>query len=176
MKATLATVAGLVVLILVLGMLAPRDLIVERDIVIDRPKAEVFNAVRSLKQHERWNPWLKRDPSATTDYNGPDNVVGATSTWKGGKDVGIGEQEITGIIEGERIDIEVRFKEPMEDTNQSHILTQSISETQTRVHWGMTSRMRFPMNLVCWIIDLKGKLSRDFDEGLALLKADLEKS
>jgi uncharacterized protein YndB with AHSA1/START domain len=168
-------IAAIVLVVLIAGMLSPKDFKIEREIIIDKPKAEVFLALRSLKQHQLWNPWLASDPNAVVEYQGADNVIGSTSTWKGNKDVGAGEQEIKNIVDGERIDIELRFSEPMEDTNQSYLLTQAIDDTHTLVKWGMTGENQFPGNLIFTALDLRTKLDGDFGRGLKMLKAELEK-
>ena len=49
--------------IAVLGAVAPTDLHVEREVVIDRPKEVVFEDLKYFKSHERWSPWFKRDPN-----------------------------------------------------------------------------------------------------------------
>lgn len=176
MKIALITIVTLILIVLTAGMVVPSEFNVERDVFIKRPKAEVFNAVRSLRQHDRWNPWIKKDPATVIDYKGADNLIGSVSTWSGNDEVGAGEREIMAIREGERIDVEVRLSRPMEDINHSYIITEAVSENETRVKWGLTSKMRFPMNIICLVMDLKGKLALDFDEGLSMLKADLEKT
>lgn len=167
--------AGILLILLIAGMLSPKDFQIEREIVINKPKAEIFSQLRSLKQHERWNPWLAADPHAVVEYQGADNVVGATSSWKGNKAVGSGEQEIKNIVDGSRIDIELRFHEPIEDINQSYIVTEAIDDTHTLVKWGMTGENQFPGNLIFTTLDLRTKLDGDFGRGLNMLKAEIEK-
>ncbi len=176
MKIALTLIVTLILIVLVAGMVVPREFNVERDVFIKRPRSEVFAAVRSLRQHDRWNPWIKKDPATVIDYKGADNIVGSLSTWSGNDEVGAGEREITAIRDDERIDVEVRISRPMETINHSYIITEAVSENETRVKWGLTSQMRFPMNIVCLVMDLKGKLAVDFDEGLSMLKADLEQT
>ncbi len=88
---------GLVLLIFLLAMIAPKTYAVSRSTSISRPISEVFDYVRSLKKQDEWGPWAKRDPNMTKEFTGTDGEVGAISSWKGNKEVGEGEQEITGI-------------------------------------------------------------------------------
>ena len=57
------------------------------------------------------------------NYSGTDGQVGFIYSWDSqNKNVGAGEQEITGIEEGHKIDFELRFKRPMEQSASSAIL------------------------------------------------------
>ena len=172
--------AGLLVLVLVgtiavLGAIAPTDLHVEREILIYKPNEVVFEDLKYLKNHDRWSPWFKRDPNIVKEYKGEDGTVGFISSWSGNDQVGVGEEEITKIAEGERIDYELRFKKPMEDTSTAYLITEALTDDQTKVKWGMRGRTPFPGNVICMVMNMKQTLAKDFDEGLAMLKADLEK-
>jgi hypothetical protein len=63
-------------------------------------------------------------------------------------DVGVGEQEIKTIVEGERIEYELRFKIPFEATDSAYTILESIDSTHTKVINGFKSKMPFPMNLM----------------------------
>ena len=165
----------LVAVIAVLGAIAPTDLYVEREVVIDQPKDAVFEELKYVKNHDAWSPWFKRDPKMVKKYSGTDGTVGFVSSWSGNKDVGVGEQEITKIVPGERIDYELRFKEPMEETNTAWLSTEAVGADQTKVKWGLKGKTPFPGNVICMLMDLKGQLTADLDEGLAMLKQNQEK-
>jgi uncharacterized protein YndB with AHSA1/START domain len=165
----------LVATIAVLGAIAPTDLHVEREVVIDKPKEVVFEDLKYVKNHERWSPWFKRDPNLAKEYHGEDGTVGFVNSWSGNDQVGVGEQEIKKIAEGERIDYELRFKKPMEDTSTAYLITEAVGEHQTKVKWGMQGKTPFPGNVICMLMNMKQTLAKDFDEGLGMLKAELEK-
>ena len=99
-------------MILILAMLAPKTYDVSRSIIINSPKDKVFKALRSLKKQDEWSPWAKKDPNMKKEYKGTDGEVGSVTHWVGNKDVGEGEQEITKIIDGERVEGELRFLKP----------------------------------------------------------------
>ena len=100
MNTFLIIIAAIAVLILVLAMLAPKSYNVFRTIEIAKPKAEVFEYLKFLKNQEKWSPWEKKDPDMQKQFRGTDGSVGALSAWQGNKAVGEGEQEITKIIPG----------------------------------------------------------------------------
>lgn len=171
----LGAVVGILVLVIaVLGAIAPTDLHVEREVVIEKPVAVVFGDLKLVKNHDLWSPWFKKDPNIVKEYKGEDGTVGFISSWSGNDEVGVGEQEIKKIAEGERIDYELRFKKPMEDTNTAYLITESLGENQTKVKWGLQGKTPFPGNVMCLVMNLRQKLAGDFDEGLAMLKTHLE--
>lgn len=175
MKIATSVVALLMVVIAALGFVGPRDFDLEREIIVDQPLNQVFQHVKLVNNHQIWSPWAKKDPNMKVETKGTDGTVGFISSWSGNSDVGEGEQEIKNIEEGKRIDIELRFKKPMENVAQSYITTEAISPNQTKVKWGMKGHNKFPYNIICMLMNMKGKLEADFDAGLKNLKAELEK-
>jgi hypothetical protein len=170
----ISVVGALFGIIIVLGFIAPKNFRVEREITINKPRVAVFAYIKSLENAKKWQPWSKRDPNINLTYRGTDGAVGSVSAWIGNSDVGSGEQEIKNIIEGERIDLELRFKKPFEDTSSAYLVTESIGDTQTKVRWGIAGTSKFPINVLCMIMGMDKMLAKDFDEGLAALKKNLE--
>jgi uncharacterized protein YndB with AHSA1/START domain len=176
-------VVGLVafVLILIAGLaivsfVSPVDFRVERDVTINKPKAEVFAYLKMLKNASEWGPWAKRDPGMKTEFRGTDGTVGFVSYWNGtNDDTGEGEQEIKKIVEGERIDTELRFKKPFESRADGYLITEAAGDSRTKVKWGFTGSMPRPMNLMMVVMDMDKEVGKDFEEGLANLKLILEK-
>jgi len=166
---------GVVVLILVLAAIAPKTYNVSRSIEIDRPKAEVFEYLKFLKKQDEWSPWGKRDPNMEQKLTGTDGEVGAISYWNGNKEVGEGEQEITKIVDGERIESELRFLKPWKSTSDAYLVTESIGDNKTNVIWGFSGNNKFPMNIMMLFMSMDKMIGKDFEEGLASLKEILEK-
>ncbi len=175
LKKILIGIGGLIAVILVLGALAPKEMELERAIVIAKPKAEVFEYLRYLKNTDNWSPWAKLDPNMVKELRGSqDGRIGAIYSWKGNKDVGSGEQEITGMIEGERIDLELRFFEPFKNTARSYYTITPEGEGSTKVVWGYMGKVSFPLNVICFLFNMKSMLGSDFEKGLTALKSTLE--
>ena len=176
MKKILIVLFVLVGLVVVVGLVAPKDFHVEREVIINKPKDVVFFQLKYVKNHNQWSPWVKKDPNIVQEYKGTDGTVGFISSWSGNDQVGVGEQEITRIVEGEKIEFELRFKKPMEDTSQAYLITESVGENQTKVRWGMTGKSPFPGNVVCLLMNMKDKIGQEFQNGLNDLKSILEKN
>jgi uncharacterized protein YndB with AHSA1/START domain len=178
-RAALAVVLILLVvlvgLVCVLGVVAPTDFNVEREVVINRPRDVVFDDLRLLKNQDAWSPWMKRDPNVRREFRGTDGTVGFVAAWSGNDEVGVGEEEIKSISPGRRIDYELRFTKPMEDTSDAYLITEPAGESRTRVRWGMKGKSPFPRNVICLLLNVRKKIGADFEQGLAGLKARLEK-
>src|SRR6187455_1212900 len=59
----LALIVLLVATVVILAFAVKTDLKVEREVTINRPKAEVFDYVKKLKNQNSWGPWHKKDPA-----------------------------------------------------------------------------------------------------------------
>lgn len=170
------TVAGIVIAIpLIAALFIKKEYTVERTIRINKPKSEVFNYVKYLKNQDNYSKWAKMDANMKKSYRGTDGTVGFVSAWESNtKEVGKGEQEIKKITEGERIDFELRFFEPFKSTEPAYMTTESISDNQTEVEWGFNGHMKYPMNLMFLFMDFEKMIGDDLETGLKSLKTELE--
>lgn len=175
LKTILIAVGILIAIPLIVALFAKKDYEVEREITIDKPKEEVFDYVKFLKNQDNYSKWATIDPDMKKTYNSTDGTVGFVSAWESdNKDVGKGEQEIKKITEGERIDFELRFFEPFESTEPAYMTTESVSENQTKVKWGFNGHMDYPMNIMMLFMDFEKMIGDDLDTGLKNLKSVLE--
>ena len=165
---------GILVLVVFLAIIAPKNYNVYRTIEVARPKAEVFEYLKYLKKQREWSPWEKKDPDMDHKFTGTDGEVGAISYWNGNKDVGEGEQEITKIIEGERIEGELRFLKPFKSTSDCYFDVEEISGGSTKVTWGFSGKNKFPMSIMMLFMNMDKMVGKDFEEGLGSLKSILE--
>lgn len=176
LKKVLIVLVVLIAIPLVAALFLKKDYGVEREVVIAKPKAEVFNYVKYLKNQDDFSKWGSMDPDMKKSYTGTDGTVGFIAAWESdNEDVGSGEQEIKKIVEGERIDYELRFKEPFESVSQAFLTTESVETGQTKVKWGFNGHMDYPMNLMLVFMDFETMIGNDFDTGLTTLKGILEK-
>jgi hypothetical protein len=171
----LIIIAALIILLLVIALFSKKGYTIERDIVINRPKQDVFNYIKLLRNQENYSKWVMTDPNMKKEFKGTDGTVGFVYAWDGNKKAGKGEQEIMGIKEGERLDIEVRFIKPFEGIAQTPLTTTAIADNQTKVTWGMTSAMKYPMNIMLLILNMEKMLGKDLEISLSNLKSILER-
>lgn len=91
----LLVLAVLLVLFLVVGMLLPEKLHVERRIVIQAPAAQVYPYVSDFHLFNKWSPWAKIDSNIQFRYEGAERGQGAIVHWSSEHvRVGKGSQKI----------------------------------------------------------------------------------
>ncbi|MFC0182463.1 hypothetical protein ACFFJX_07790 [Pseudarcicella hirudinis] len=55
------------------------------------------------------------------------------------------------------------------------MITESISQNQTKVKWGFSGTMAYPMNIMLLFVNIEDMLGKDLDTGLQNLKGILDK-
>lgn len=175
MELALYIILAIVAIIILLALIAPKTYDVSRSIEITRPKNEVFDYLRSLKKMDEWSPWAKKDPNMEKKLTGTDGEVGCVSYWNGNKEVGEGEQEIKKIIDGERIESELRFLKPWKSTSDCYTAVEDSGSGNTKVTWGFSGKNKFPMSIMMLFMSMDKMIGKDFEEGLATLKTVLER-
>ncbi|MEM9076517.1 MAG: SRPBCC family protein [Bacteroidota bacterium] len=175
MTIVLYILGGIILLILFLALIAPKSYNVSRSIEISKPKTDVFENLRFLKNQDAWSPWNKKDPNMEKKFTGTDGEVGAMSYWNGNKDVGEGEQEITKIVDGERIESQLRFLKPWKSISDAYLTTEAVAADKTKVTWGFSGKNKFPASIFMLFMNMDKAVGGDFEEGLASLKSLMEK-
>jgi hypothetical protein len=171
----LIVLAGLIVLFLIIGFFVKKDYSVAKDIIINKPRSAVFEYLKLLKNQNKFSVWGSMDPEMRTEFTGTDGTKGFISAWDSDvKNVGKGEQEILYIIDGERIDYEIRFIKPFKSTSWANITTSSVNENQTKVRWEFNGNMKYPSNLMLLFMNMEKMIGGDLDKGLQNLKSRLE--
>ena len=174
LKKVIYAVLIVIAIVLLVAAIAPKKYDVEREIAINKATPEVFNYVKFLKNQDNFSVWATIDPNMKKDFQGTDGTIGAVSFWESeNKDVGKGEQEITGVTQGSRIDFEIRFIEPFESTDLAYFVTSPRGEG-TLVKWGFNGKMPYPMNLMLLFLNMDNMLGPDLEKGLLNLKEILE--
>ena len=175
-KAILLTVIGVIALALITALFVKKEIGTEKEVLISRHKDQVFAYIKLLKNQDLYSKWASMDPDMVHSYRGTDGTVGFVSGWDSKKDdVGAGEQEITKITEGERIDYALRFLKPFESEAETWFITTAVDSAQTKVKWGFKGKMNYPLNLMRLFMDMDESIGKDFETGLSNLKAQLEK-
>ena len=176
LKKIFAVIAIIIAIPLVVALFVKKDYVVERVIIINKPKAEVFEYIKFLKNQDNYSKWNMMDPDMKKTYQGTDGTVGFISAWESKKEnVGAGEQEIVNMIDGERIDTKLRFKVPFESQNDAYMITEDMSNNQTKVKWGFKGAFPYPFNLMGLFMDMEKAVGGDLEVGLQNLKNLLEK-
>lgn len=170
---TLLVLAGIIALLLILALFMKKEHYVKREIIINAPLQKVFDFLKLLKNQDQFNKWAKADTNRNWEYKGTDGTVGYIISWKGNKKAGEGEKEIMNIIEGKRIETQIRFVRPMATTADVIMETESLSDDQTKVSLINSGTLKYPLNI--FIPMAEKKFPKDMDASLSTLKSILEK-
>lgn len=167
--------AGIILLVLITGLFVNGNYAVVREVTINKPKQEVFDYLKYLKNQDNFSVWAKIDPAMKKDFRGVDGTVGFVSAWESeNPKAGKGEQKIVKMTDGEQIDYELHFIEPFESTDFAFLSTSAVNDSVTTVKWGFNGQMKYPMNLMMLFMDMEKMLAPDLENGLNNLKALLE--
>ena len=169
----LLVVAGIIALLLIIALFMKREHYVKREIIINAPRQKVFDYLKLLKNQDEFNKHAMAGPDRKREFKGTDGTVGYIYAWSGNKNAGVGEKEIKNIIEGKRIETEIRFVKPMRATANIIIETESLSDNQTKVSWSNAGTLKYPINIM--IPMMEKHVSKDMDISLSTLKNILEK-
>lgn len=147
---------------------------IEKSIEINRNSKVVFDYLRITKNQDNFSVWNMADPNMNKKHQGIDGTIGFIYSWDSSmKNVGAGEQEITGIQEGKSVDYKIRFFRPMQNTGTSKFQINSSGNESSLVTWIFESPSKFPMSLFSPVF--KVMLGKDIKKGLLNLKNILEK-
>lgn len=170
----LKVIGVLVVLLLLVALLAKKEFSLQKEVTINKPRQEVFDYLKLIKNQEKYSVWVMKDPNIKIVYTGVDGTVGFTSAWESNdKNVGVGEQEIKKVVEGESMQVEIRFKKPFEATNQALTTVTALNPGQTKVVTVFSGANKFPMNIMNLFMDKL--VGGDMQTNLQNMKANLEK-
>ena len=170
----LAVIGSIIAIFLIAGLLLPRHFRIERQVTINRPKQQVFDYVKHIRNQESYSVWVMKDPKVKLVYSGTDGKVGFKSAWESDdRNVGIGEQEIKSIKDEESVEVEIRFKKPFEATNYALTTVSTTGDNQTLVTNEFYGQSKFPMNVMN--LFMSKLVGGDMQTNLNNLKAKLEK-
>ncbi len=143
-----------------------------RSTTVDAPPERVHALVDDFHEWTRWSPWEDVDPDLRRTYSGPDRGVGAHYAWAGNRKAGEGEMEITGSTP-QRIDVRLTFRKPWSATN-AVVFALVPKDGTTEVTWTMTGEHKGLAGMFMKVMGMERLVGKDFDKGLARLKAAAE--
>lgn len=163
---------GLVVVVVAAAYILPRQIEVERSVIIAAEPDEIFPHLNSLKAFNAWSPWADLDPDTVYVFSGPETGKGARSDWSSENPaVGSGSQEITESELNKSIRTRLDFG-PDGTADGFYELTRV--ETGTLVTWGFGTDMgNSPVGRYVGLMMDKW-VGADFEKGLNRLKALVE--
>jgi hypothetical protein len=167
-----------VLIVIVLALLAyaaskPNTVRYTRRARINAPPEKIAALITDFRKWGVWSPWEKKDPDLKRTFSGKENGVGAVYAWEGDKNVGSGRMEIL-EASPRKIRIQLDFIAPFKASNLAEFdLTPQGGATD--VNWVMTGENLFMGKVMSIFLDFDKLIGKDFESGLAEMKAAAER-
>jgi effector-binding domain-containing protein len=157
-KKILFIIAGLIVLLVLIGFLLPAKLEISKSYTINAPASAVFEEINDLQRWETWQYWNTLDPEMKITYGEKKVGTGASYSWEG-PNLGTGTLGITESIPDKSIAIDMDFGG--NPAKGFYSLEPSGENTQLNLSFTSDAGMN-PIGH--WInIFMKGEIEKSFD-------------
>jgi uncharacterized protein YndB with AHSA1/START domain len=162
----------IVVIAGVLGYAAtrPDDFVHQRSAIINAAPETIFPYINDFEQWRAWSPYETKDPAMARTYDAIKAGKGAGYAWDGNKEIGAGRMDITDTEEPSRITIRLEFFRPFKSVCTTEFTLRPVAGG-TEVQWKMFGKSSFIPKLMGIFFDMDPIIGRDFEQGLAALKA-----
>jgi len=174
----LTSIAVIVVLliaaVLIIASTKPDIFRVERSAGIKAPPEKIFPFINDFHSWTQWSPYENKDPSMERTYGAVTSGKGATYAWSGDKNVGQGSMEIADTVPPSKIQLKLAFVKPFKCQNAVEFTLEPLGG-ETKVTWAMQGAVPFFAKLIHVFINMDKMVGKDFEVGLANLKAAAEK-
>jgi len=174
LKIILIVVVVLVIALLAFAATKPDSFQVQRTASVKAPPEKIFPLIDDFQNWGSWSPYENKDPAMKRAHSGPASGKGAVYEWDGDKNVGKGRMEITESSPASKIVIQLDFFKPFEAHNIAEFTLEPQGDT-TKVTWAMHGPAPFISKLMQVFINFDNMIGKDFEAGLANLKAVAEK-
>jgi hypothetical protein len=175
----LKIIAIIIVAVLIIGVLIfaatrPDMFRVQRSVSIKAPPEIIFAFINDFNRWDAWSPWEKKDPAMKRTFGATASGTGAVYSWEGNKNVGHGSMEIVESTPSSLVRITLDFLKPFEAHNIAEFALAAQGDT-TNVTWAMYGPANFIAKLIGVFVSMDRMVGKDFEAGLANLKAVAEK-
>jgi uncharacterized protein YndB with AHSA1/START domain len=147
---------------------------VQRSITIQAPAETIFPMIVDFHRWSEWSPFEKVDLAAQRTFSGPSSGPGAVYGWSGNDQVGEGRMEILEVAAPSKVLIQLNCIRPFEGQMTTEF-TLPPSGNTTEVTWAMYGTRPYLGKLISCFMDCDKMIGKDFETGLANMKAAAEK-
>ena len=160
----------LVAIALLLAVSRPDTFRVARTVRVEAAPDAIFPLIEDLRRHEEWSPFYRKDPAMKGTYGETARGAGATFDFAGNRNVGTGRVSITGTTPPSSVAMRLQMTKPIACDN-AIAFTLAPAGAGTDVTWAMRGPVPLLARLVHMVCDVDRMVGRDFEAGLASLKA-----
>jgi polyketide cyclase/dehydrase/lipid transport protein len=164
----------LIAAILIYAATKPDTFSVQRSISIKASPEKIFPLINDFHAWDAWTPFNK-DPAMKKTFSGANSGKGAKYAWEGNSEVGAGSVSITESLPPAKVALNLDMLKPFEGHNQVEF-TLAAEGDVTHVTWAMRGHQPYLGKVISTFIDCDKMIGKDFETGLANLKALAEKT
>jgi len=166
-------VVVLLAALLIYAATQPDTFRIQRATSIKAPPEKIFAVLNDFMRWEAWSPWEKKDPAMKRTFSAVTSGKGAVYAWEGNSDVGHGRMEIAESVAPSKVAIKLDFVKPFETHNMVEFTLEPKGDS-TNVTWAMQGPMPYISKLITVFVNMDSMVGKDFEAGLANLKAVAE--
>ncbi|MBM4207160.1 MAG: SRPBCC family protein [Gammaproteobacteria bacterium] len=162
-----------VVIVLALAAKQPDQFSVSRTGSINASAEVIFQHINNLHNWDAWSPWAKLDLNAKNSFEGPNEGIGAKTSWSGNNKVGTGSMTVTESRPHDYIQFKLEFLKPMQATNTAEFSLKQNGD-RTTVTWTMSGANSFMGKIMSVFMNCEKMVGGQFEQGLVSLKNVVE--
>lgn len=160
--------------------MAPTPYRVTRSIRIDAPAGRVFDLIDDFREWVSWSPWEGLDPDLQRTYAGPPRGAGSSYAWSGNRQAGAGTMTIESSTApvsdaAGSVAIDLAFEKPFRNRTKVAFTVTPVDAAASDVEWAMDGEYTGAMKVFARFMSMDKMIGRDFEKGLAQLKARAER-
>jgi uncharacterized protein YndB with AHSA1/START domain len=174
LRTIIIVIVVLVAAVLIYAATRPDTFRVQRTTSIKAPPEKIFPLINDFHNFGAWSPYEKKDPNMKRTLSGATHGKGAVYDWEGDYNVGKGRMEITETSPPSRVTIKLDFVKPFETHNIVEFTLEPQGDS-TSVTWAMHGPSPYVAKVMHVFFDMDSMVGKDFETGLANLKAIAEK-
>ncbi|AWA30165.1 hypothetical protein HYN48_08760 [Flavobacterium magnum] len=172
LKKILLVIAVLAGLLLVVAAFLPAHYTVVKTGEVNRPKQQVFDYIKSLKNQEQFSVWVMKDSKIQLVYTGVDGTVGSSVSWKS-EEMGEGSQTIAALSDN-KVDIDLNFIKPMQDQPKASMQVDEVDAGRSKITYTFSGDAPYPVGRLMSIIG-RQFIGDAYEQNLTNIKKNLEK-
>lgn len=174
-KKILLVIAVFIAGICIYAALQPSEFYIARELVIHATPEAIFPFINNNKKANEWMPWKDSDPQAQMIYSGPEEGVGATSTWDSPGQMGTGKAEVVESVANQVVKTKLTYTKPMNMSQLAEIRLRP-TDAGTLVRWSINGHNNFIWRIFCIFMNMDDMVGKEFVKGLNNLKQMVESS
>lgn len=172
LKKALIGLAIFVGVLILIGLVLPSSVHVERSVAINSPPGAVFAMVNDIRKFNQWSPWARVDPKTQYTFEGPPTGAGARMNWSSeNPGVGSGSLEIVGSEPDHQVAFALNFGPQGTATSYYELKPEGA---KTLVIWGFDSDFGYDLVGRYFALFMDSLIGSEYEKGLATLKSLVE--